>query len=170
MLNASIEEILMYFYSAIPSFELDEDNIIINEEMVFENSKEIYLKEFAKFLNNLIHVGYKVSGSIMSRLLSIIEYDGYQHQILEQYIEIITKNMKDFDAEFSLEFTPKKAIEYINAYINSPEDSAVEYMGGEKFIDIPYVHLITEIKDPIPMIINDIQEWLNLLEPLKSTT
>ena len=170
MFNASIEQILMYFYNAIPSSYLDDDNIIINEERVFENSKERYLKEFAKFLNNLIHIGYKVSGSIMSRLLNIIEYEGYQHQIMEQYIEIITKNMKDYNAEFSLEFTPKKAIEYINAYISSPEDSAVEYMGGEKFIDMPYMHLIIEIKDPIPMIINDIQEWLNLLDPLKSTT
>ena len=170
MFNASIEEILMYFYSSIPSHELDEDNIVINEEHISENSKELYLKKFASFLNNLAKLGYKVSGSIMSKLLNVIEYDGYQDQIIDQYISIITKNIKEYNAESYIDFTPKQSIEYVNAYINSSEETLVVYNGNENFTTISCETIIEEIKDPIPMIIHDIQEWLNLLEPLKSTT
>lgn len=169
MLCTSIEEMLMYFYSAIPSSNLDEENIIIDEENVSEKSKEIYLKNLAKFLNKLADLGYKISGSIMSKLLNIIEYDNYQDQILDQYISIITKNIREYNPNYnSIDFDSKKAIEYVNAYINTSEEIVILY-DGNKFINISYENEIHEIKDPIPMIVNDMKEWVNLFESSKST-
>lgn len=164
MFKASIDEILMYFYNAIDSKKLSEDKIIIDEENVSEKSKELYLQKFAMYLNNYACRGYKLSGSIISKLLNIIEFDGYQDQIITQYNAIISEYMRDYIIEPSKDYlNPKEAIEFINKYISLDDDKIVSYGDNKKFIVGDYKYLLEEIDKPIPMIINDIQQWIENL-------
>lgn len=165
MFNGTIDDILKYFYNSIDSEKLHEDKIVIDEYDMRDDSKNLYLQKFAMFLNDSAYKGYKISNSIIVRLLRVIEYDGYQHQIIDQYSKILSNAMKNdivIKEEQPTEYLdPMWCIDYVNKYIATDDDKVVYYNKSEKFITENYKYLLQEIKDPTPIVINDIQEWIN---------
>lgn len=163
MFNGTIDDILKYFYNSIDEKKLYEDKIVVDEDNLHEDSKNIYLQKFAKFLNDSAYKGYKISSSIISKLLKVIEYDGYQDQIIDQYADILNTAMRN---EYIKEppanyLDPMWCIDYVNKYIASDYDKVVSYDESSVFIIENYKYLLQEIKDPTPIVINDIQEWIN---------
>lgn len=93
--NVTINTVLRDHYFSILSNELSEDNITIDEELEISNSSEKYVIGLAKFLNESFYKGYVISSSILSKLMDIIEYTGYEYQVLECYINILNKSMNN---------------------------------------------------------------------------
>ena len=166
MIEPTIDQILAYFYNAIDSSKLDEDNIIINENLVIEDSKNKYLQAFAKFLNDSYHKGYRISESIISKLMNIIDYEGYEWQIIQQYIKILnTAIIEDGDVlPNCANLSPEKCIEYINLYLQSKDNNYIPYyLYTEDIYNAPEAkkRTLIEVSDPIPMIINDMKKWID---------
>lgn len=157
--EVSIDKILLYFYNGIDSRDLDENKIIISEENISDNSKELYLQKFAKLLNYCGYNDYRLSSSIVVKLLDIIEYEGYQDQIISQYYDIITKNMKSEDIYNEQDLSPMEAIQFINEYI-AKEDMIVIYH-NKKFSNKEIKYILEEITDVD--LIEKIQEYFRNL-------
>lgn len=164
MKNLTVDEILKYYYRAIDSSKLNEDNIIIDENLVVEDSKNKYLKEFANFLNDSYWKGYRISESIISKLMNIIEYTGYEYQLIKQYIDILNSCIISRYEEIpnTIDITPQRAIEYINLYISCQDDKIPYYITDKKFnTNCNELYTLIEIEDPISIIIKDMKEWIS---------
>ena len=96
--NVTIDSVLKYYY-AIDSDKLSENKIDIDESLEIENSFSRYLQLFASFLNEAYYRGYVISESIIKKLMDIIEYEGYEYQIIEKYINILISYMDDYHCD-----------------------------------------------------------------------
>ena len=164
MREPTINEILRDYYYAIDSSRLNDDNIIIDENLKVEDSKNKYLQAFATFLNLSYWQGYRISESIISKLMGIIDYEGYEYQIIEQYIKILNSAMISHSEEIPVcvELSPQKCIEYINLYLET-NGNGIPYWVYDEEIKIIYdvsLHTLVEVSDPISMIINDMKKWI----------
>lgn len=160
MREITIDSILRDHYNAISSDKLSDDNINIDENLVVEDSKNKYLQAFAQFLNDAYMNNYKISDSIISKLMNIIEYDGYQYQIIKEYIRILIENMDWEEIPNSIQLTPTEAIEYINLYLSMGPDNVAYYTDNHKFATIGITNrLLIEIDDPMKLINEDFKQW-----------
>lgn len=165
MREPTVDEILRDYYYAIDSSKLDESNIVIDENLVVEDSKNKYIRLFAKFLNISYLKGYRISESIILKLMNIIEYEGYEYQIMQQYLGILTDalittpyNAIPVCADLSLQ----KSIEYINLYLELKDNNIPCYLYDDN-IEIKNdtkLDTLIEVSDPLPMIINDMKKWI----------
>lgn len=139
--NINIDTILRDHYSSIYSEKLSEDKIDIDDTLEIENSSTKYLQLFACFLNEAYYRGYVISNSIMKKLMDIIEYEGFEYQILEKYIDIIFDNINDYKCdednrpvyrEFILE--PEESKNFIMEYLQAIHDDKAIYSSK----DIPH--------------------------------
>ena len=165
MREVTVDEILRDYYYAIDASKLSEDNIVIDENLVVEDSKNKYLQEFAHFLNDSYWKGYKISDSIIAKLMNIIEYEGYEYQIIKQYIKILDSAIvihKEDNIPVCVDLDPLKCIEYINLYLNAKDYNIPYYVYNHTFKTNtnPKIYTLTEISDPTPMIVKDMQEWI----------
>lgn len=97
--NVNIDSIMKKYYHGICSDKLSEDKINIDENLEVENSSTKYLQLFASFLNESYYKGYVLSNSIMKKLMDIIDYEGFEYQILEKYIDILNNAMNDYKCD-----------------------------------------------------------------------
>lgn len=97
--NINIDSVMKEYYHCICSDKLSSDNINIDDTLEIENSFTKYLQLFASFLNESYYRGYVLSGSILKKLMDIIEYEGYEYQILDEYIKILFDGMKDYHCD-----------------------------------------------------------------------
>lgn len=159
MKEVTIDSILRDHYTALSSDKLSDDNIKIDTDLLAEDSKSKYLVTFAEFLNKLAMKNYKISDKIMLKLLNIIDYEGYQYQIINGYIRIITETMNwNLQDVKSVVFEPKESIEYINEYLSMDIDKVVYYTNDNKFI-ISGIRMLIEIDDPEKLIEDDFYKW-----------
>ena len=166
MIEPTIDHILTNYYHAIDSSKLSEDNIIIDENLVIEDSKNKYLQAFAEFLNDSYWKGYRISESIISKLMNIIDYEGYEYQIIQQYIKILNTAIITDSSELPVcaELSPEKCIEYINLYLEGKNNNIPYYLYENDKIEIISdfaLRTLIEVSDPIPMIINDMKKWID---------
>lgn len=166
MREVTIDMILRDHYNAISSDKLSDDNIKIDTDMVIEDSKNKYLVAFAEFLNNASLNGYKISESIMSKLLNIIEYEGYQYQIINEYIRILKENMNWTLEEENIKLKPKQAIEYINFYLSTDPNTTAYYITTYKFETVIGYPLLIEVDDPTKLINDDFKLWIGAYRKL----
>lgn len=161
MKKVTIDDILREYYHAISSDKLSDDNITIDEDLIVEDSKNKYLQEFATFLNVAYHNNYKVSESIISKFMNIIEYTGYEFQIIEQYTKVFDDFFSPLTRPNICILRPHKAIEYINLYLNAKDHRIPYYRQNERFeINDHKLRDLIEIENPEKIIKEDILKWI----------
>lgn len=161
MKQVTIDDVLREYYHAISSDKLSDENITIDEDLFIEDSKNKYLQEFATFLNVAYHNNYKVSESIISKFMNVIEYTGYECQIIRQYVKVFDDFFSDLTRPNICILSPYKAIEYINLYLNA-KDHRIPYYGlSDNFRtnDHELIDLI-EIENPSKIIKEDMLKWI----------
>lgn len=97
--KTTIDSILKDYFYAINSSKLSEDNIDIDDSIVVEESTQRYIQLLASFLNEAYYMGYIMSESILNRLLNIINYEGYEYQIMNAYADILMGSMNDMHGD-----------------------------------------------------------------------
>lgn len=172
--DINIDSVLLKF-NAIDSDKLKEDKIDIDLDLMVENSSQEYIKEFAMFLNELCCTrGIVLSESIFKKFMDIINYEGYEYQIVQQYVTIINNivyrvpyneyNMyikyKDYN------FDNDQCIEFINKYlkeIQSPinEDGYIHFLHPmeDDSNKRMYVEPLKEVEYPIDFLYRSIKEF-----------
>lgn len=170
MLRDITVDSLLKKYNFIDSSKLSEDKININDELVVENSFDQYVKEFVYFLNEAYYRGYVVSESIFKRLMDIIEYEGYEYQIIKSYINILLESMNDYNmdsinrpyyGEFSI--TSEEALNFINKYLEVLQSNSItafdypHYRQDRGLNEAPFEIIpLKETDNPIDVINNKI--------------
>lgn len=120
--NATIDSVLRDYFYCVDSTKLLDDNIDIDTENHVENSCQKYLVLFAEFLNKARFNGYAIHPSILKRLMDIIEYEGYEYLIMQQYVNILENAMiitEDgvLPIDAIHEFTPEEARDFVTSYL-----------------------------------------------------
>lgn len=173
--NITLDSILRDHYFSIHSEKLSENNITINEELEISNSSEKYVIRLAKFLNESYYKGYVISSSILSKLMDIIEYTGYEYQVLESYIDILNNSMNKHLEEMEckpdldkLELNYQNCINFVTNYSeiikDIPEtDTMINNYKVPHFSE-PNVkeqefnlYILKEVSDPIQFIYDNIK-------------
>lgn len=175
--NVTVDSVLMKYYHSIDSKHLQDDKINIDTNLKVVDSSTKYIKYFARFLDVLHSKGYVLSDSILKKLMDIIDYEGYEYQIMRCYTDIIYSHIQKVNgyAEYQtfpeyLEFNgyidKEIAIEYITNYSKAIKniDSSVESVSYDtvphlvsNFDDKPEsLFVIKEMKSIIPTLYYDI--------------
>lgn len=97
--RTTIDSVLRDYFYSINSIKLSEDNIDIDDSVVVEESTQRYIQLLASFLNEAYYMGYIMSESILNRLLNIINYGGYEYQIMNAYADILMGSMNDMHGD-----------------------------------------------------------------------
>lgn len=168
--NITIDTVLRDYYTAIDSSKLSEDNIDIDIDAVVDNSSSQYIQTFAMFLIDAANSGLIISESIFKKLMDVIEYDGYEAQIINKYIDILCENFSiSIDTNFWADNTPsvEESVKIINDYLDKLhliEDNQLEadniLFGYGKKNTI--FQMIKEVEYPIDMIFKDIMDKDNI--------
>ena len=117
--NLTLEEVLLEDYNVIDSGIIAEDKINIDMDLVVENSSAKYLQLFASFLNGMLEEGYYIAEPILNKLMGIIDYEGYEHQIMEQYANIIINTVLSRKFKTEPILSPEESKEFIIKYIET---------------------------------------------------
>lgn len=168
---------LLKYYGYIESSKLSEDKIDIDENLVIENSFDKYIETFVTFLNNLYYNRIAISESIFKKLMDIIDYEGYEYQIIKNYIEILLNNMPDNsevninNKDSSYSFTTEEGIDFINKYLEALQSGSVNSLSfphyqkvvtlvdsiqGEEEDSAFTVNIFKETENPIDVIAENI--------------
>ena len=153
--NITIDNVLKEYYHAIPADKLDDENIVIDETLV-EDSVNKYIVEFCKFLRASYNRGYYISESILSKLMAVIDYEDYAYQVFMGYKTVLENAMNDYVTEYNQpmdEFTVEQSINYINEYLDDIRD--------DDFEPESLMHVLLEVDDPITLIYNDLMNNTN---------
>lgn len=173
--NITIDSVLKEYYYAIDSDKLNENNISIDENLEVEDSYEKYVRLFAAFLNEAYFKGYVISEPIFKRLMNIIEYEGFEYQIMEAYANILDTVMIDHNwinnrPEYRVKILDlNDSIKFINQYLETIQqedftlekakkslpryyDNDSEYIADEEYV----FKLLQEVEYPISVMYNDI--------------
>lgn len=164
--NVTVDSVLMKYYHSIDSRHLQDDKINIDSKKVVDSSTK-YIQYFAAFLDTLHSKGYVLSDSILKKLMDIIDYEGYEYQIMKCYADIIFKYIdKDAVFEFDGYIDKETSIEYITNYSKAIKnlDSSVEsvsYGCVPYFTDIDFdiespFYVLKEMNAIIPTLYYDI--------------
>lgn len=132
-----LDDVLRDEYYMILIDKLDDTNIIIDDKLEVENSKDKYIQEFALFLHQAEIEGYKMDGYILKKLMDIIEFEGYEYQIMMQYKTILNKAIVTTgDATDATILPVEDAISYINHYLSLDEHKVPVYgKPAYRFVD-----------------------------------
>lgn len=176
--EVTIESVLRDYYHSIPSENLSEDKITIDEDLAMESSKElhIYVIRLAIFLNECYYKGYVLSGSILKRLMDIIDYEGYQCQILYSYMDILNKAMVDHNISENVKpdfdnLNPDidTCREYITTYAEVISNSSrsvfrndiiPHFKKSDDKEDLRMLYTLQEVENPINFISSTIDDKL----------
>lgn len=170
--NITINDILKY-YNGIDSDKLSENNINIDENLEVEDSFGKYLQLFASFLNEAYYRGYIISESILKKLMDIIEYEGFEYQIMEAYSQILLDAMNDYHCDDNNRpiyreyiLSTEDSRKFINEYLE-----AIKIISTDKYV-IPFfknpesteeskvfsLRLLNEVEYPIDYIFKHVLE------------
>lgn len=136
--NVTINSILRDYLYSIDSSLLSEDNIDIDDTITIEESSQKYIQLLASFLNEAYYMGYIMSESILNRLLNIINYEGYEYQVMTAYSDILMNAMNDNHGEdpnrpmykidmLSYEESKNYVMDYVDTVKNAEEISSLSF-------------------------------------------
>lgn len=178
--NVTMDTVLRDHYHLIPIDKLSEDNITIDENLVIEDSSTRYPQIFASFLNDAYYRGYIISESILKKLMDVIDYEGYEVQIFEKYIDILHEYMNDYECDednrpkegYLLE--PQEAIDFVTKYCEAIKDSNINiphYRNPESEVEERQFPLciLNEMVNPL-VIYNDIINGCDNINKLIETS
>lgn len=175
--KTTIDSILKDYFYAIDSSKLSDDNIDIDDTNVVTESAQKYIQLLASFLNEAYYMGYIMSESILNKLMNIIDYKGYEYQLMETYSNILMGSMNDnhgLDPNrpvyrqdmLSYEESKNYVMDYLNAVKNAEEINSTSFPHyknpNSNAEDANFVLMfLNEVEYPIDRIYKDFENATN---------
>lgn len=159
--KSTIDSVMKNYYNRICSDKLLDKNIDIDDTLEVNNSSQQYIQEFALFLNNIYYQGYIISESIFSKLLDIINYEGYEYKLFKAYENILSDAIRYTNNISNELLTPVEAkdfvIKYSEIYNNDNIDIDSVPCYGDEDLEKPLSLVTLEQENyPIDVMFKDI--------------
>lgn len=169
--HITLDAILKDYYYMINSENLSEDKIVIDDTLEVTDSSIKYIIRFATFLNDAYYKGYIIHPSILKKLMDVIEYSGYEYQVIECYISILNKSMNDYNIApeckpdyDKLNLNGENCKNFINQYIKIMQDfyneitiDNIPHFKNPEIIEPEHdLFILREVEDPIDLLFNDL--------------
>lgn len=170
--KSTIDTIMKDYYNCICSDKLLDKNINIDDSLEVENSTQSYIQEFASFLNKSYYRGYVISESIFSKLLDIINYEGYEYKLFNAYQNILLDAMNCYNSETDVEFTtlnPEDAKDFVMEYSKIYDLSEYTLDNVPHYGDIPkpeFLVILNQENYPMDVICKDAISKIKIPEQL----